>query len=476
MDTGQEPVTRPKFRARQMFNLFLIVTQIFFFGSLYHFAQLYFQKDVVILFSTLDGSKEHFVNTLRPFTNMLQSSRSMATSNYLNATDTTQAELILLKSFIKDYLSFHATKRQGASRRLIFQPQRAGMGDVFGTFCFAYWAAVISKRVFLVDWNEPFPLEGLLQTVPTNTDMFFRNATDGPYLGASSKQNVIIAEKGNTDQYISLLESNVTSVVYASRLVMSREGQERFVRRNYISTSLESAVINLHHNYNFRRALLHHVFRMSQSISQRHKNTAHAMGFRMGHMENPGMGWLGGQKRPYVAVHARIGRGVRERGSRFAAVSDNMLIPARCLASRAVRIAFIAGSPALPVFLATDTPEFRPMFKNVVDKISHGRVQVVNGDWDVAHSSQDRFHSQVNNLKKMNEEVKKKNEEDAGRDEAKAQENVRFLGGYMDLIMLGHAEHIVSLYSSFPRLALALGDAETLTELRNEICLKVELW
>lgn len=46
----------------------------------------------------------------------------------------------------------------------------------------------------------------------------------------------------------------------------------------------------------------------------------------------------------------------------------------------------------------------------------------------------------------------------------------------MDLIMLGHVEHIIDIYSSFPRLEFSLEDAEKLTELRNEIFFKVELW
>lgn len=169
-----------------------------------------------------------------------------------------------------------------------------------------------------------------------------------------------------------MLESNATSVVYATRLVMSLDGRERFFRRNYAEILSHPMAGHFHRKINFRRVLLHHMFHMSREIFQRHDRTARGMGFRTGLMKKLDVKAFCSHQRPYVAVHAIIGKGVRELGICFSVVSETMMEPARCLTSLSVRIAFISGSPALSVFLAPDTPEFLPGFKKVVDENSHG--------------------------------------------------------------------------------------------------------
>ena len=119
----------------------------------------------------------------------------------------------------------------------------------------------------------------------------------------------------------------------------------------------------------------------------------------------------------------------------------------------------MSGNPALPVYLATDTPDFRRIFEKAVKMGSHGRVEVLAGDWAVVHTTRmlpRHGHPSTPKLRSHFSHV--------------------MWGTYIDLVMLGHAEHIVALYSSFSRFALALGNAETLIELQNDICVEEERW
>lgn len=62
--------------------------------------------------------------------------------------------------------------------------------------------------------------------------------------------------------------------------------------------------------------------------------------------------------------------------------------------------------------------------------ISHVRVQVLNGDRDVAHSCFDNFHAQESHAKASPSQSDKESDSKMGKD------NMRFLAGYIHLIML----------------------------------------
>ena len=229
-------------------------------------------------------------------------------------------------------------------------------------------------------------------------------------------------------------------------------------------------IVNFSGDPNFQRAVLHHVLRFNPRIRSDIRKVATSLSLCPGPERQNGnffsgrFGSLNKRKskkkkfRPYIGVHARVGVGVGEQGTRFTEISQKLRAAARCLGSRAIRISQMAGSPALPIFLATDTPKFREIFQEEVKKMSHGQVDVVTGDWNIVHLAQLGGKGKV-----MTNDRKKKDWE-------------AMWGSFVDVIMLGHAEHILALYSSYPRLALAIGDAETLVEIKNEICLEREDW
>lgn len=323
------------------------------------------------------------------------------------------------------------------------------MGDRTDCLLHAYWMAVISNRVFLVDWQHPFPLQDLLDNASPGVNLFYdanRDAKRG--ISARDERNSAFVQFMNgtshdNDWDEALLMSKVRTVV-AKRQRQPRMLSEdllSFAKPEGVSTMLTS---NWRGNPSLRRAIFHHAFRVSDGARRSQMNLTKSLG-------------LNG-KLVYVAVHARLGIGVGEPLGRFGKISVKQRRAAKCLASRAVRVSLMTGIPTPPVFLATDTPAFRETFRMAVREMSAGRVKVVSGEWDVVHS---------NKMTPIADE----------EPEVKDERLIRVIwGSYMDLLVMGHARHIVGLYSSFPRLAFALGDAETLTELRNEICLDVDRW
>jgi len=103
--------------------------------------------------------------------------------------------------------------------------------------------------------------------------------------------------------------------------------------------------------------------------------------------------------RPYFGFHARLGRGVGEsHNPRFSKIDFEAI--ARCNAERMRRIGESHGIDRanLRVFIATDTPDFRIVFKKAMHKIVSGsKVIAMNNDVShftksTAHSSQVQMH------------------------------------------------------------------------------------
>lgn len=462
---------------RNALTIFLILLQlslVLIIGGYHSFHRV--SSSSLTSFQYDQASIRYLENAVSPYSVFRPSDREVATSNYLKTKSFNDEKRRLFKYFFHDYIKFHAANRQNASRLFIYRPPPTGMGDRFRTFVFAYWAAVISRRVFLIDWQAPFPLENFFQTANRTTDFFFRNETDYPRSMPATNSNrsgtkpaFVLLRKSKVDhaRFASVLESDIHSVAMLMHGPVLHPPMALFAQRN-----LPFEVFNfrklpeLHVDSNFRRALMHHVLHLSEGMRADHWRTCRKLNLRCAprlaeDFDVTDQGWRGNIRnsdgRPYIAVHARVGIGIGEGNiTRFSPLSRNLLLTAFCLASRAVRLALFSGNPALPIFLATDTPKFRPLFQEVAHRLSGGRVTVIHGGWDVAHT--DRLRDQ---------------HKDLGQIFDKQQDSYEWevvYASYMDLIMLGHAEHIISIFSTFPRLGQALGDSYSLTELGHEIC------
>lgn len=444
---------------RHLLKVILFITHVALLVTLWHTGPLHTtrKKRDEVATATPGASPKDVRQVVRPYSLLTEIRRDIVVTDYANVTHMGAEQRDLFDLFIADYLRFHAAHRRNGSRVLIFRPARAGMGDTFGRLCYAYWVAVVSRRVLLVDWHEPFTIEGLVESVDTRTDMFFRDGVDAPENVPSA--HIVTGENGIHNKLIGLLESTTTTVVMSTKTLPPVSVLETLAQRRFRATRSVRTIVNFMSSIEFRRAILYHVLHLSAAIRRDHVHFASRRDLA-----------ANGQGRPYIAVHARIGKGVNERSGRFVRTSgDEGAAAARCLAARAVALSVLlaGGSELLPVFLATDTPAFRMVFSEAVRAASGGRTQVVSGDWAVMHSTKLAQRRQLDAAKaeKTAQKVQKVQKAQTGDEDWAV-----VWGGYMDLVMLGHAEHIVALYSSFPRLALALGNAHSLTELRNDLC------
>lgn len=412
------------------------------------------------------------MNSLQPYTHFRLSRREFANKDYLVKAGMDEERRRIFKYFFDDYIKFHAANRYNSSRILIYRAHPTGMGDRFRSLVFAYWAAVVSHRVLLVDWRVPFPLETLVRTKNCATDFFYRNETDHITNAESAKiSEIILTNKTDKERMPALLESKVRSIVMYMHGTPENSVMAHLAGRTLpFKVEKLSGLPNLKQDSEFQRTLLHHVLQLNPALRKDYWKACEGLGLRCG--LRPKHSISKGQRirqrlnrvdttRPYIAVHARVGSGIGEGHlRRFTYVSRNLLIPARCLASRAVRLAFLAGSPSLPIFLATDTPRFRDLFKSVVYDMSNGRVKVIHGNWDVKHT----------------EKIRQRRGTPSTADKVHSNEWNVMRASYIDLLILGHAEHVISIFSAFPRLAQALGDTHSLTELQPWICSEEEAW
>lgn len=458
--------------------------------SRYHFGNSLPLNPVVRTFPTVDESYEYyefFDRTMRPYTALQIIHPQMSLPGYLRAPQLNDFERDAIKLFVDDYLTFHiANRNKAGTRYLLFRPQRAGIGDRTGVLLYSYWLAVMSKRVLLIDWVNPFPLQEFITNARAGANFFYHNRTDrarGIVMGLDPFDNTskVIVMNGTEMDYAwdEKMMMSGAPVVVSHFNRMQRSFSDAFVKFAKPAHISISDMLNIRANANFHRVVFHRVFRLSNELIRDHMLLSHRLHLRAPYMAREvarfarnlsdslpaaTRAWSATSAlnmtsyTPYIGVHARIGKGVGEGRERFEQITLHMTKAAKCLASRAIRLSHMAGEPDLPIFLATDTAEFRKLFQTVVGKMGHKRIRVLSGDWDIVHSTRMAATGR-GNVKPTDAGVRRV-----------------MWGSYMDLIMLGHAQHVLALYSSFPRLAVRLGDSETLTELRNDICLKNDHW
>lgn len=495
-----------------------------------------------------DQSRIHFLNSLRPFSQGSLSSFPFTYTSNATFLESLTAEVsaspkgkmnefILEKRLVTDYIAFHTANRHNASAKfLIFRPFETGLGDRVYRLMISYYLAVASNRVFLIDWQRPFPIENFLQTANPSTDFFLRESDIALFDTVASKKKrknthsntkaspvdsrpakMIEANKMSPEQTkIPIIDDMVNAKEITVKVLTSSSSTFRVListmRAAVSSTMLadlaQATISDLKPRFvarfvneaHCRRAIMTKVVRLSDAVMEELDIRGGMLGLsptlgktitstwqnkeKNKHKRKNVVGWKKNyssvvevKRRPYIGVHIRLGKGVGEHGERFARSSKDPRIPARCLASRAVRLASMVGDPALPIFLATDTPSVRHEFEQAVKDAAYGRVEVVFGQWSAVHSSRSRYAA----LKLLNERkwgnATSQNRETGDNDNADA--SLAWKGmwdSFIDVALLGHAQHVVALYSSFARMAFAVGTTDSVIELRNEICLDMERW
>lgn len=423
-------------------------------------------------------ANEHFADSLRPFSFVTYASKDLIQDYYLNSSGLDIGYSKALHFLVRDYLQFHKQSRNNVTRILVFRPGTSDLRESLVYLAFAFWAASVSRRLLLVDWGEPFPLEKFLVNAESDANLFFQAPFDDPRnettSGMASKS---VAFVNGSDislfAYEPALSSSLKVVVMQTDNTPSRFS-EYFVSKYAPKDVQTSYVDKLRHNAVFYRVLFHHAFRLSAEAQTHQRLMNEQMRLRPVYSRRPPLteaGFLEKQSidsfdsydewnRPYIGVHADVA--LREKTLSSIASKEAKLRMMRrtaaCLASRAVRLSFISGIPALPVYLSTDSSTFRALFGKDVKRFSKGRVSVIKLEREVNQAVTRKFLSAIGG-------------ETRNRDLA---QNHNTWANLMDLVTLGHAEHIIALEDPLARLAMGLGTAETLIEVREEVCQRVE--
>lgn len=355
--------------------------------------------------------------------------------------------------FVDHYIQYHQKNRYNGSRYLIYFASGAGgLGDRCNILLIAYWLSVLSNRIFIIDWEEPFPIDIFLTNKHQNMNFFYNNDRD-PKNFVTTKQKKGENGHNNDIQYLAAIDHNQSSYDRDEEMLMSPTKtvvfklnrlapyySDKFLQfntkiREKYTTLTPAVLLQLRKNGILRRAIFHNVFSLSKHTTESYISFLKKFGIN---------------RSQYIGVHARLGKGVQETKSRFENIVSAQDKVANCLSERAVKLSLISSkskTKALPIYLATDTPEFRDLFRETVYNMTGGKVKVYSGDWDVVHTKT-LYASGSNSFK-----------------------HETVVNGLLDLAILGHSKHIVALYSSFPRLAQWIGSADSMTELRNNICL-----
>lgn len=355
--------------------------------------------------------------------------------------------------WLSDYAAWHTRHRRIDCRRLIFRTPGAGIGDRFRGLVNVYLMAVVTQRMFLIDWRKPFPIQesfstshlskfvydpdtGVSESRKLITVTNLKNSLSLLY----SDADIIISSSERPPKFISQLRNTSEEYYHYCSKLIPREGE----RGNYIDqcNSQREAMATLKvRELHLYRLILRNAFPVNSVLKQLHVGANHRFNI-CSHRDcknrrKPTV-WSLAQRRnpskPYVAVHARLGTGLSEGSlKRFVGFAHHTEMIASCLAKTSLRRAAQKGLGESPhVYLATDTPDFRSVFVAAVRNLSANAVVLFDNDAPM-HISRMRG-SDVGSKKRP------------------------YLQSLVELLVLGHGEDLVSLKSGFPELAFMLGE------------------
>jgi len=317
-----------------------------------------------------------------------------------------------LEFWVHRYVRWHKANRHNASRVAVYMPVRAGLGDNVEGMLNLWGYAVTTNRLFLL---APSTLSAMMSE-STKKEFMYNKKEDGkfgPLLGKIRVRSMMLSRA------ITLLKG--PTPVAALSLAGSDRPHEfalrppRYIYRGQIPDFSE----------NVKRAIAKILLEPSEELIKLKNDFLSSN--RMG------------DGKPYFAYHARLGRGVGEKGHhRFSNVNYTYI--SECAADKLLRIAERYGikSRDLRVFLATDTADFRIVFeKAMLKKTPRSRVHYMKND--PTHFRYTRGHSAHAKLQVEN-------------------------------IILGDAREIIAFWSGFSKVAQWRGKSVKLHEMYYDSC------
>lgn len=278
---------------------------------------------------------------------------------------------IFKKVFTSDYLRFHKMYRHTAPR-LVYRLclRQPGLGDRLTGFLHAYVSAVLTGRIFLIDWRYPFDIAGLLLS-NSGARFYYEESDDRMEKQKKTLHCLTKCVPGNLTQY----GDSFTVVQNRTQPMLVRDIVR--IARNHLHFAPAARFLKGFGENSFDDEGMPSEGEVFGEIFRAVLRTSPQMNrFMIEHA-----GEL--MERRFIAVHARLGTGVREGGPRFEGkVSWNEL--AECLGRKALAMSTrLHGDGTL--FLATDSPGFRHVFRRVVGKLGGKERNVLFGTWGTKH-------------------------------------------------------------------------------------------
>jgi len=341
------------------------------------------------------------------------------------------SEEVLEKTWISDYaVLIQKRNRTKARKILLLELPATGYGDIFAGILTAYQMAVVTNREFyirnsgrMVDIAKLFD-DSVMQKFRINITEEYLRTRNVPLLRMEAKHRRLDSKgRQNEHNYRCLIEAmtekyliHIHGWAFLRTGVMNAMLRKRVKRKDRLFT---------HENSNLlvQKMLIRKVFKLNPEYIALYDNARTSLQLDRGN---------------YISIQARIGAGVGEgHSSRFRYFAQNMDAVAKCLSYEAHNNGMKTGVNTY--FLATDTPEFFPIFERYMNALG-GFIRVVGPNWNHTGHARKRIRKE------------RLSTDDLDR----IQKNT-----FVELLVLGNGKRLVNLPSGFPDLAALIGSVDS---------------
>lgn len=343
----------------------------------------------------------------------------------------------VMNFWISNYVRFHDANRHNASARYaVFLPVTAGFGDNVIGMMNMYAYSVLTRRVFLIHSVQPQTLQAILSAKAVERFISnekldgnpINNNNNNKWYGPKLTYHYYV---GLSPEMIDLLRSNLKYVA----LHMSK-AQWLMSLVSKLRSPVYKDIIIPEMSIDAKRAAAKLFLEPSDAIKRDLELKLKEYKFWGG-----GNGY--GYSNSYISVHARLGAGTGEgKHRRFARLQGKEKILATCLARRVKIISGNNKNKAPNVFLATDTVEFKEIFRRAIT------------EKNILPLSNVRF-TNVRNVTHYR---------------SKKLERSSIVDMNIENLLIANAQHIVALNSGFADIAYWRGSAESFTRVSYESC------
>lgn len=266
------------------------------------------------------------------------------------------------KHLIYRYIIWHH-KHRHSGRRLVYRLKKVqpGLGDRISALLSAFVLASFTDRVLLVDWEVPFRLFDFFKPV---------KIPNLKYLSVDADAAEFVCNRTMCPYHsLDILTSKHRTVVVPS-LPAARMEDIQMIIRKCPQMRLSKKLANVSRSLPPSHEIFSRIFKVLLKPAPLLQKVID--------------GRMTGLSKPYISVHARLGRGIGEKGARFRSTLSYEDM-AKCF----VEVASREGKKrnVNKYYLATDTKSFRKVFQRVLMKEVKGAELIRFDNVDPIHTA-----------------------------------------------------------------------------------------